>query len=752
MNKMTRADAVPAVLLLLFCLGLFAPLLYGDQTFFFRDITFFNYPTKFFIFRALHEGRLPFWEPSLFSGTPFMSLLFPAALYPPGLIFLMDDFYAAFNLFYFGHYLFLIFSVYVLVRSWGIGPWPALFAALTTLFGGYFLSLGAVFTHFQSSVWLPSALYFSGNFLRTRSVSDFFGALVCLVCQNLAASAETIIMTAFLLFPYAAFYARQEAGEIRRRTLWVAAILALSIGLSAPQFLPTWKLLGESVRDGGLDYAAHTEWSLRPETILTLIWPMDLKNIVEKLDVGTFFPGIYMGVFAIMGFCIALFFCNNREVRFWLVVFFTGLFLALGRYNPLYAFFYEWFPLLRLFRYPEKFLFFSAFALVFLSGYGGEILMTTDFGKRFRLSLLATVSLLLVVGVLAIINQIPDIDPQASLACLLVIGGGVVLRHFGRLSPQWLGFFIVAVIAIDLLPKNLWLIPTVPVSLFETPPRLISRLQNEKALFRVFSGPPFLAGNETENAAPFVFTGRVTHEGAKQMLYPNQGSIYGIQYPDGKTGVELKDQQLWRMLLAKAPPQKKMRILQRSNVKYRVRREAFVTGTDDFTIPEEPLELVDGFLPRAFLAGDARTQDFAHTVNLYFDAAFDPLSTVLLNVPVEWKRREDFAGRAEVETYEPERVVLKTQQNGEGFLVLLDSWFPGWTARVDGKDAPVLRANHFFRAVQLGAGEHRVEFIYEPVGFRDGLLICSATLLAVLVGSAFVGFRTRSQTSHVDGR
>jgi hypothetical protein len=208
-------------------------------------------------------------------------------------------------------------------------------------------------------------------------------------------------------------------------------------------------------------------------------------------------------------------------------------------------------------------------------------------------------------------------------------------------------------------------------------------------------------------------------------------------------GMELNDQYLWRTLFKLSPPRKKMRMLRRSNVKYRVRREAFVAGEDGFIVPEEPLELVKDFLPRAFLVGDARTEAFPHTVNLYFDAGFDPLSAVLLDVPVKWNRRENFSGEAEMESYAPEKVVLRTRQNGEGFLVLLDSWFPGWRARVDGRETPVLRANHFFRAVQLGAGEHRVEFTYEPAGFRDGVLICFATLLAVLAGSAIAIFRGR---------
>jgi uncharacterized membrane protein YfhO len=66
---------------------------------------------------------------------------------------------------------------------------------------------------------------------------------------------------------------------------------------------------------------------------------------------------------------------------------------------------------------------------------------------------------------------------------------------------------------------------------------------------------------------------------------------------------------------------------------------------------------------------------------------------------------------------------------GDGFLVLSDVWYPGWKARVDGMDTPILRANYLFRAVPVSNGEHTVEMIYQPPSFLAGLAV---TLLAIL--------------------
>ena len=77
--------------------------------------------------------------------------------------------------------------------------------------------------------------------------------------------------------------------------------------------------------------------------------------------------------------------------------------------------------------------------------------------------------------------------------------------------------------------------------------------------------------------------------------------------------------------------------------------------------------------------------------------------------------------------------------------MLMDSYLPGWTVKVDGQERPILQANYFYRGVQLSPGRHTLEFDYFPEGFKEGLTISGVTLVAGLAGWVLWGrFSTRS--------
>jgi uncharacterized membrane protein YfhO len=74
---------------------------------------------------------------------------------------------------------------------------------------------------------------------------------------------------------------------------------------------------------------------------------------------------------------------------------------------------------------------------------------------------------------------------------------------------------------------------------------------------------------------------------------------------------------------------------------------------------------------------------------------------------------------------------VKTAENS--FLVLSDTYYPGWKAYVDGKETKIYRADYNFRAIPLKPGEYRVKFIYDPISFKIGMVVSLLTLVGMVV-------------------
>lgn len=90
-------------------------------------------------------------------------------------------------------------------------------------------------------------------------------------------------------------------------------------------------------------------------------------------------------------------------------------------------------------------------------------------------------------------------------------------------------------------------------------------------------------------------------------------------------------------------------------------------------------------------------------------------------------------GQAQITTYEPQKVVVKTSSAVPKILFLSDNYFAGWKARVDGDETAILRADYTFKAVALTPGDHEVVFYLDPLSFKAGIGITTLSLGILLV-------------------
>jgi uncharacterized membrane protein YfhO len=114
-----------------------------------------------------------------------------------------------------------------------------------------------------------------------------------------------------------------------------------------------------------------------------------------------------------------------------------------------------------------------------------------------------------------------------------------------------------------------------------------------------------------------------------------------------------------------------------------------------------------------------------------------------LDQPISLARKNGFHAEARITEYKNQAVTVQASLDDAGILVLTDSFYPGWNAYVNGRQEKIYRANLFFRAVPLPAGNHRVEFRYEPRSFAIGMGISIAALLGLVATCIICYLRQR---------
>jgi hypothetical protein len=165
---------------------------------------------------------------------------------------------------------------------------------------------------------------------------------------------------------------------------------------------------------------------------------------------------------------------------------------------------------------------------------------------------------------------------------------------------------------------------------------------------------------------------------------------------------------------------------------------------------------VAGAMPRAWVVGAQRVVGgddaaLAAVTGARFDARREAITEERVpGVPAR-PAGGARAGAATLVSRSDERVVVRARAQRRGILVLGDTHFPGWKARVDGREVDVRPVDYVFKGVPIGPGTHTVEFRYEPLSWRMGWIVSlvalaglSATVAAGVVRRRRTGRRPRS--------
>jgi len=95
--------------------------------------------------------------------------------------------------------------------------------------------------------------------------------------------------------------------------------------------------------------------------------------------------------------------------------------------------------------------------------------------------------------------------------------------------------------------------------------------------------------------------------------------------------------------------------------------------------------------------------------------------------------------------HKPNYLKYKSVNKNNGFAVFSEVYYPkGWKTVIDGKEASHIRVNYVLRGMEIPAGEHIIEFKFEPDVIHTGSSIALASSILVgllLLGGLFYEFR-----------
>ena len=107
----------------------------------------------------------------------------------------------------------------------------------------------------------------------------------------------------------------------------------------------------------------------------------------------------------------------------------------------------------------------------------------------------------------------------------------------------------------------------------------------------------------------------------------------------------------------------------------------------------------------------------------------DKLDFVILQKEKDWSldKSDKVKAKYEILNNKDDFLKIKTKTNKNTFLVLADTYYPGWQAYLNGKKVEILRANLLFWAIYLPKGTHEIVFRYYPDSFEFGLKVTLIT-------------------------
>jgi hypothetical protein len=571
-----------------------------------------------------------------------------------------------------------------------------------------------------------------------------------------------------------------------RPLLLIGLAVLLALFLAAVQILPTFELASISPRNGGAERGFALTYSFWPWRFITLLAPDFFGNPAQGNYWGYtnyWEDHAYLGV---LPFLLALsaigHFIQNRQQAedppltpaelvpsgtaaahplFYhplrVVPFFAGLIpvsliLALGWNTPVYLWVFETVPGFNFFQAPARLLIWYTLAMAVLAGIGAQVfqvsLKSRPHWRRFLAGCVA-ITIAGSIGAAFLTGQTATfVNATSKLGLLLIMSITLLLirpqpdraggQFFREITWRWA---VVIFVSVDLLLAAWPLIPTTAATVFDETMSSAERLKAQPGGYRFYVDDRFAYAMTFERYFHFQGFGPAAPDHwqqFKETLTPNFGVYAGLPSANNNDPLVVGHWQQLTGRLAQASEAEQVRLLSLMNVAYLVDAPQARPWPVVYSNERSAIYRLPDSLPRAYFAPRAvaaknsdealsrlTSPDFESHQEVIIMREKEPLLTDRSTVsPDTWS--------IDLEEVTPNRLRLQVQAPSAGYVVLTDTFYPGWNATVDSQPQPIRQANLSFRAVAVEAGFHTIEFQYSPQTFTFGLWTSLLTCLIII--------------------
>ncbi len=586
------------------------------------------------------------------------------------------------------------------------------------------------------------------------------------------------------------FYAERMKSFLRVSVLFLI--------LSAIQLLPFLELWMHSIRGQGISYQEATIWSFAPKDLLLFFLPdaygyfLDMKKYwLSQCWLKTLYTGGLPFILSMIYFITSPSPLGEREFgkdrKLFLSMMIFSILFSLGQYNPIYPFLFRYIPFLNGIRYPVKFLYFFILTLSVTAGLGFDQLKSFSLESKGGGLKYLFMTLSLLSGFLLLFTILGH---QELLHFLKE--KGIDLPHYNHLSTNlyhskrfffyltlfflllrigyevrwktWAQVLLIFFLIADLF-GNMGFYGKERTTDYFQKTKILELISSDPGEYRIFSTPKTISLD-----TPILIPNPSFLKGLKERHLPSLNLLYFLRDIWGIDVIRLKQTNDLYRALTETPSISSTSLVELYGVGYVIsvtpiedpRFELIYSLTEGLPGKKEELlqaptiKLYKSRIPpqRGWLVKQFKVMDKESIllkirnkeINVKEEVLLEeePGFSFSLNSP-KISKSNNSMDKIEWISEKNNLLHLWVHASEDSFLVLNETYFPGWKGFMDGREVKIFRADYNFRAIFIPSGSHRVELIYNPMSLKLGAGITFLGIVGCLVRIVF-GKRRRRAT------